>query len=663
MSKKIAPICICWLLLSSIAVFGIFQSVNANGIADGPTRSDNTYADDSEDEIVVNDDEWDWVGEPVGEEAHNYTESPPGAMDYTIDEMESKLDIIQMKIKNYASSWNIELTVKGSEYLHHNDVPTYLYVEYPDAAVMIMNRKDCSYYCHVLINRTVEWKGDWLREKKELPANIPSGSSLTIRVPKDLAAGTPVFFSGLIYNGEFGWFYVDHFEAPLDNYTGEDCTDIDIITNIEVSEGEIQIVEYTEYGRPPVVVSVSGNGIFELGIIEDDDGNICDNPPLICTSSYVSLQFDGIINWTNLTIYLSEGPYDEPLDFSTAIIFYFNGIEWRKAENSGVNPEKMVVWANVTHFTVFTAFALPERDDETGEDDDNDDNDVDVGQAIKISNIWTDPYDIDKDTDVNIFALITSDQEIVSVRMNYWLEEGAPTLIGMTRTGSQYYADLGKFNDGTVLFYNITVLDARGNYVSSEEKSITIGEKGGLTDTHDADDNSVVTKTWIWVAIGAGAIILLAIIIIIIRRRNDDEWDDEDEEEDYEDENKRVMVPKTLQKHCVKCNAVIIDSNAVFCTACGAKQTAVSPPTPSPQVVNCPKCGGANYHGTKFCSLCGTNLLVSYVPTPSVRMNKCFNCGSPIAPPLVFCDRCVIKQTGGGLPPPPSIPPGYGGLQ
>ena len=149
----------------------------------------------------------------------------------------------------------------------------------------------------------------------------------------------------------------------------------------------------------------------------------------------------------------------------------------------------------------------------------------------------------------------------------------------------------------------------------------------------DGSADSFFKFPWLWIAIGAGAIILLAIIIIIIRRRNDDEWDDEDDEDDEEDdddddeddedeeeEKVRRKPSKPPQKRCVKCSTILITPDAAFCAACGSSQAAVSAPAPSPQLMNCPGCGGLNTQGTTFCGMCGMNLQQSLGGAPAVPM-------------------------------------------
>ena len=181
-------------------------------VAIGPVE---IYSDASEDEIVVANAEWNWTGKPEGDDAHNYTDSPPGRLDFTIDKIGSTLDIVQMKYFESSDNWNFELTVKGEEYPFHSDIPTYLYVEFPNSSIMIFIQKNSKYYATVAQDRDVSWKGEWWLAIKPLSVDVPRDRNLTIKVPKSLSTGEPLFFSGIIYNGEFGWFYVDHFESNI----------------------------------------------------------------------------------------------------------------------------------------------------------------------------------------------------------------------------------------------------------------------------------------------------------------------------------------------------------------------------------------------------------------------------------------------------------------
>jgi hypothetical protein len=45
----------------------------------------------------------------------------------------------------------------------------------------------------------------------------------------------------------------------------------------------------------------------------------------------------------------------------------------------------------------------------------------------------------------------------------------------MKRSGTEYYANLGRFRDGVTLFYNITAMDAGANVVSSQARSLKVG--------------------------------------------------------------------------------------------------------------------------------------------------------------------------------------------
>ena len=166
----------------------------------------------------------------------------------------------------------------------------------------------------------------------------------------------------------------------------------------------------------------------------------------------------------------------------------------------------------------------------------------------------------------------------------------------------------------------------------------------------DLDENKTLSSRipWLWLVIGVGVMVFIGIIVTIIRRRSYDEWDDEeedyDEKDDEEDDfnvlerlkkkqqkkhvtkelpdankNNNASIlshkapPHKQQKKCLKCNAILVPSDAIFCTNCGANQSqnnsALAP----------------------------------------AQMNGCMDCGSPVQPPLIFCDQCVMKQTQGTI--------------
>ena len=221
---------------------------------------------------------------------------------------------------------------------------------------------------------------------------------------------------------------------------------------------------------------------------------------------------------------------------------------------------------------------------------------------------------------------------------------------------------------------------------------------GSNGDNGDLDSDPPSKLPWLWIAIGAGAVILIAIIIIIIRRRNDDEWDDEDDEydddeddedEDEEEDKVRRKPSKPPQKRCIKCSAVLISPDAAFCAACGSSQAAVSAPAPSPQLINCPGCGGVNPQGTAFCGMCGMNLqrslgtaaaapMVQQVPVMQQPARNQFiqqpQTQAPVQPMAQqgYVQQQPVPASASMFPPqqqqnppapPPPVPPGYGGLQ
>ena len=60
---------------------------------------------------------------------------------------------------------------------------------------------------------------------------------------------------------------------------------------------------------------------------------------------------------------------------------------------------------------------------------------------------------------------------------------------------------------------------------------------------------------------------------------------------------------------CPNCKAEV-DITAAFCSHCGTRMPAQTPPAPpaAPGAPICPNCGNACAPGTKFCNLCGTKL-------------------------------------------------------
>jgi len=127
---------------------------------------------------------------------------------------------------------------------------------------------------------------------------------------------------------------------------------------IEVRQGEIRTLKYTDPSGGYIDVKVSGDGTLVAAKIDEHVGDDIDGPENVTRISfYIDLSFDGVLNWTNITISYADMPENESLNYSQGIIYYTRGIMWYKAENTGVDTEKQIVWANVTHFTIFAAYA------------------------------------------------------------------------------------------------------------------------------------------------------------------------------------------------------------------------------------------------------------------------------------------------------------------
>ena len=150
-----------------------------------------------------------------------------------------------------------------------------------------------------------------------------------------------------------------------------DKTNIQIL---EIREGEVRTLTYTEESGAFVNVTVSGNGTLVAARVDDLSNEVGDDPNgYVRLSFYLMLEFlpkDGL-KWSNFTISYAGVATNKTIDYYSSSIYYWDSIgnEWRKAKNTGVDIENQLVWANVSHFTIFAAYATTD----TGGDDDDDD--------------------------------------------------------------------------------------------------------------------------------------------------------------------------------------------------------------------------------------------------------------------------------------------------
>ena len=145
------------------------------------------------------------------------------------------------------------------------------------------------------------------------------------------------------------------------------------IGEITVEEGDVRFLNYTDdQTGTSIEISVSGNGTLVAARVNDPPVYVDGEPAgYIHIGFYVMLDFTGDLKWTNITISYADVKTNETVNYASATIFYFDGGEWKKADNTGIDEENRIVWANVSHFTIFSAFALPSE--EVGDDDDGGD--------------------------------------------------------------------------------------------------------------------------------------------------------------------------------------------------------------------------------------------------------------------------------------------------
>ena len=141
-------------------------------------------------------------------------------------------------------------------------------------------------------------------------------------------------------------------------------SDENIIAELEVEgyeDGKVYYLEYEDSDSTRLSIAISGHGTLTATRIEDDTDEVGDDPNgYFRISFYLKLTFEGMLNWTNITISYAGIPEDISQDYSEAQIFYYDdfGDSWQRASLTGMIEEQKLVWANLTHFTIFAAFSL-----------------------------------------------------------------------------------------------------------------------------------------------------------------------------------------------------------------------------------------------------------------------------------------------------------------
>ena len=70
---------------------------------------------------------------------------------------------------------------------------------------------------------------------------------------------------------------------------------------------------------------------------------------------YLVLEVFGAMDWTEIKVTWSNMSLNETIDYSNASLFYHDGSGWVVPERTGINLKSKDIWANVTHFTMFSA--------------------------------------------------------------------------------------------------------------------------------------------------------------------------------------------------------------------------------------------------------------------------------------------------------------------
>jgi subtilisin family serine protease len=133
------------------------------------------------------------------------------------------------------------------------------------------------------------------------------------------------------------------------NATAGQTVDINATANVDInlstSQNTTGTVNVSEYNTNPANTSAStANGFAALGI-----GTFI--------SIEASPEIQGNLSWYLLNIYYSDAALPSNIDESTLRIYYFNATsgQWEQEPDSGVDTDANRVWANITHFSIFSA--------------------------------------------------------------------------------------------------------------------------------------------------------------------------------------------------------------------------------------------------------------------------------------------------------------------
>ncbi len=130
--------------------------------------------------------------------------------------------------------------------------------------------------------------------------------------------------------------------SPLSNVVT--TTTDTVTTKTEVTTGATVTAEYTGTGDI-VVTSETSPGPAPTGK-ESIDKFVDINP-----SQTIN------INWVNVTVPYTKSDIPSGVDELSLKMYYWTGTEWAVCENTSVDTENKVVYANVTHLTIFAPMA------------------------------------------------------------------------------------------------------------------------------------------------------------------------------------------------------------------------------------------------------------------------------------------------------------------